>query len=100
MDMSNENNKNDENDETIKSIERWDDIEVLKEYILRGIYSYGFESPSPIQKKAILPMIEGKDIVAQAQSGTGKTGAFSISTLQIINTDENKTQAIMAQLEN
>ena len=40
-------------------------------------------------------MIEGKDIVAQAQSGTGKTGAFSISTLQIINTDENKTQALI-----
>lgn len=97
MDMSNENknNENNENEENIKTIERWDDIEVLKEYILRGIYSYGFESPSPIQKQAIMPMINGNDIVAQAQSGTGKTGAFSVSTLQIINTDENKTQALI-----
>jgi superfamily II DNA/RNA helicase len=97
MDMNNENknNENNENKENIKTIERWDDIEVLKEYILRGIYSYGYETPSPIQKQAIIPMINGNDIVAQAQSGTGKTGAFSVSTLQLINTDENKTQALI-----
>lgn len=50
--------------------------------LIRGIYGYGFTSPSVIQQKAILPLIAGKDTIAQAQSGTGKTGAFSIGALQ------------------
>jgi len=48
----------------------------LKENLLRGIYAYGFERPSLIQQKAIVPIISGRDIIAQAQSGTGKTGTF------------------------
>ena len=63
--------------------------------LLRGIYAYGFEEPSSIQKKAIIPILEGKDIIAQAQSGTGKTGAFTIGTLAKINTSEMTTQAII-----
>ena len=86
------NVENNENDEIIES---WDQIDDIKESLLRGIYSYGFENPSPIQKKAILPMINKKDIVAQAQSGTGKTGAFTVSTLQIINTNLNNSQALI-----
>ena len=74
---SNQNNTNGESFEKIG----------LRENILRGIFSYGFESPSEIQSKAILPIIKGKDIIAQSQSGTGKTGAFVISCLQRI--DEN-----------
>ena len=54
----------------------------LKEPLLRGIYSYGFERPSYIQQKAIVPMISGRDIIAQGQSGTGKTATFAISMLQ------------------
>jgi len=54
----------------------------LEENILKGIYAYGFERPSIIQQKAIVPMITGKDIIAQASSGTGKTGTFSIGLLQ------------------
>ena len=50
--------------------------------ILRGIYAYGFETPSAIQQKAILPFLTKKDIIAQAQSGTGKTATFSISVLE------------------
>ena len=91
--MDIDNNINEDNN--YKSVEKWDDIEELKESLLRGIYSHGFETPSPIQKQAILPMIEGKDVVAQAQSGTGKTGAFSVSTLQIIDTNIKKTQALI-----
>ena len=83
-------NTNEEN-----TIENWDDITNIKKDLLRGIYGHGFESPSPIQKKAIIPMVKGNDIVAQAQSGTGKTGAFAISTLQLIDCNENKTQAII-----
>jgi len=74
--------------------DNWDDAP-LKQNLLRGIYAYGFEHPSPIQKKSIIPMTSGKDIIAQAQSGTGKTGAFTISTLQRINPNEKHTQAMI-----
>ena len=66
----------------------------LKENLLRGIYSCGYEKPSVIQQKAIKPFIDGGDLIAQAQSGTGKTATFSIGSLQRI--DSNKgTQSII-----
>ena len=74
--------------------EEWDEIKIKKK-LLRGIYGYGFEHPSPIQKKAIIPMINRRDIIAQAQSGTGKTGAYSISCLEIIDSDVDKIQAVI-----
>jgi superfamily II DNA/RNA helicase len=67
----------------------------LKKSILKGVYSYGFERPSAIQQRAIVPFINGKDIIAQAQSGTGKTGTFSISVLQLIDENIAETQAII-----
>jgi translation initiation factor 4A len=67
----------------------------LKEDILRGIYAYGFESPSAIQQSAIMPFIEGNDLIAQAQSGTGKTATFSISILQLIDPSIFSCQAIV-----
>ena len=75
-------------------IKNWDDLN-LKDDLLRGIYSYGFEYPSEIQKKAIKHIINGSEIIAQAQSGSGKTGAFSISTLQCIDIDKRCTQALI-----
>lgn len=42
----------------------------LPEELLRGIYSYGFEKPSAIQQRAIIPTMQGRDLIAQAQSGT------------------------------
>ena len=62
----------------------FDDLSI-NDNILRGVYAYGFEKPSAIQSKAIPKIIEGIDIIAQAQSGTGKTGAFSISLLTNID---------------
>ena len=53
----------------------------IPESLLRGIYSIGFERPSAIQRKAIVPVMAGVDVIAQAQSGTGKTGTFSIGSL-------------------
>jgi translation initiation factor 4A len=53
----------------------------LNENLLRGIYSHGFEKPSPIQEKAIAPIAEGRNLLAQAQSGTGKTGTFCIGSM-------------------
>ena len=62
---------------------------------MRGIYAYGFEQPSSIQKKAIPSMLKNKDIIAQAQSGTGKTGAFTIGTLGQINTESKNIQGLI-----
>ena len=45
---------------------KWDEIPGISDSLLRGIYSYGFERPSPIQRQGIVPVIEGKDIIAQA----------------------------------
>lgn len=74
--------------------ESFDDMD-LRDSILRGIYSIGFEEPSPIQKVAIGAFGLGRDLIAQAQSGTGKTGAFSIATLHKINPEIRKPQAII-----
>jgi len=57
----------------------------LEDDVLRGIYSYGFEKPSKIQRVAVKPMMEGKDILAQSQSGTGKTGTFTIGAMHHID---------------
>jgi superfamily II DNA/RNA helicase len=69
-----------DSDTPIKIYESFDEMG-LPDDLLRGIYSMGFERPSPIQQRAIDPMIGGRDIIAQAQSGTGKTGTFTISAL-------------------
>lgn len=87
--MSNNNDMN-------THFETWDDEHLeLKLDVLRGILSHGFETPSPIQQKSIIPMYMGKDIIAQAQSGTGKTGAFTIGSLQRIDENEQTTQCIV-----
>lgn len=78
----------------ILEIESWDDLDIPAN-LLRGIYSYGFEKPSPIQKKAITPIISGKDLIAQAQSGTGKTATFTIGLLSQINLSEKTTQILV-----
>ena len=57
----------------------------LKPLLLRGIYAYGFEKPSAIQQRAIRPIIQGRDVIAQSQSGTGKTAVFSIASLQMLS---------------
>jgi len=77
-----------------QTIESFDELG-LKKDLLRGIYGYGFEKPSPIQQKAILPIIQGRDAIAQPQSGTGKTATFAIGTLQIIDTNVNEVQTLV-----
>ena len=67
----------------------------IDDTLLRGIYSYGFEKPSNIQYKSIPIINTGKDIIAQSQSGTGKTGAFVIGILNNINISLKKTQYII-----
>jgi len=72
----------------------FDDLNI-DENILRGVYAHGFEKPSAIQESAIPKMITGNDLIAQAQSGTGKTGAFSIGTLCRIDESKNTIQSII-----
>ena len=75
-------------------IESFDDLD-LNEDLLRGIYSYGFEKPSAIQQRAIRPLLSGRDTIGQAQSGTGKTGAFVIGCLQKIDLSQRVCQALI-----
>jgi len=72
----------------------FDDMGINEKY-LRGIYSFGFEVPSSIQARAIKPMIERRDIIAQSQSGTGKTGAFSIGVISVCDPTIKAPQAII-----
>ena len=72
----------------------FDDLNI-NENILRGIYSHGFEKPSSIQESAIPKMITGKDLIAQAQSGTGKTGAFSIGNLCLVDESVQTIQRLI-----
>jgi translation initiation factor 4A len=78
----------------IKVCNSFDDMD-LKENLLRGIYAYGFEKPSAIQARGILPIISGFDTIAQAQSGTGKTATFSVATLQKIDHNKLFCQALI-----
>jgi len=67
----------------------------INDNLLRGIYSYGFENPSKIQNEAVPLIIKGSDLIAQAQSGTGKTGAFLIGTLEKIDASKKETQILI-----
>ncbi len=72
------------NTQNLKVYDNFDDMG-LSDNLIRGIYSFGFENPSKIQARAIVPMKDGHDILAQSQSGTGKTGAFVIGALSGID---------------
>jgi len=75
-------------------IDNFDNLGLVEE-LLRGIYAYGFEKPSAIQQRAILPLVKGHDIIAQAQSGTGKTATFTIGILQQLDHKLNECQALI-----
>jgi len=74
--------------------ESFDDMK-LKDDLLRGIYAYGFEKPSYIQQRGIIPVVRGNDTIAQAQSGTGKTATFSIAALQCISENSQDCQVLV-----
>ena len=77
-----------------REINNWEDLEAKMD-LLRGIYAIGFETPSPIQKKAISPMFDKKDVIAQAQSGTGKTGCFAVASLQLTDVTKSVPQVLI-----
>jgi len=88
-------------DSNIEPQSNWDECTTtfdsmdLKEDLLRGIYAYGFEKPSAIQQRAIKPTLMGKDVIAQAQSGTGKTATFAIGILQKLDVSMRDCQALI-----
>lgn len=84
----------DKNDYEIQEIDTFDDLDISED-ILRGIYAYGYEVPSSIQKKAIKPIIDGLDIIAQSQSGTGKTASFLIGAMARVDPKNPETQVII-----
>jgi len=77
-----------------ESQESFDQME-LPEELLRGIYAYGFEKPSAIQQRAIKPAMLGRDLIAQAQSGTGKTATFAIGTLAKLDRELRECQSLI-----
>jgi superfamily II DNA/RNA helicase len=88
-----------ENYEISKNLEFYDSFEDenlgINDETLKGIYSYGYEKPSAIQRVAIKPIMDGKDIVIQSHSGTGKTATFIIGLLQRLNPEIQSTQCII-----
>lgn len=86
-----------EREDVILPIESFDDLREygISEKIIRGIFSYGFEKPSPIQSRSIRPIMTGLDVISQAQSGMGKTGAFCIGVLGRIEENKNAVQSIV-----
>ena len=78
-----------------REFEAWEDIPELNSQLMRGIYGYGFEKPSPIQQKSILSIIDGRDVIAQAQSGSGKTGAFATGVLNRVRLEVKHPQALI-----
>jgi translation initiation factor 4A len=83
-----------ENKNEFLDINSFEDLDIDKD-ILRGVFSYGFENPSPIQKKGIVPFLKGRDVIAQAQSGTGKTATFCLGVLGNLDIKSLTTQALV-----
>ena len=78
----------------LEKYDSFDDME-LNSRLLRNIYAMGFERPSHIQSYGIVPITQHKDILAQSQSGTGKTGAFLIGTIQNIDPSIKHPQTLI-----
>ena len=89
-DNQNDNQKEDDGAE----LNAWEDLDISTD-LLRGIYAYGYEKPSPIQRKAIQPILKKKDMIAQAQSGTGKTATFTIGALASLQLQDKSTQVLI-----
>lgn len=77
-----------------ESVQKFEELNLPKD-LLRGIFGYGFAKPSVIQQKGILPILKGKDTIAQAQSGSGKTGTFVIGSLALVDPASNNVQILI-----
>jgi superfamily II DNA/RNA helicase len=78
----------------VKIYDSFDEMNI-PDALLRGVFAYGFERPSEIQRRGIVPIAEGRDVLAQAQSGTGKTGTFTIGSLCRVDPKINDVQVLV-----
>eukprot|EP00826_Nyctotherus_ovalis_P063681 TRINITY_DN933_c0_g1_i11.p1 TRINITY_DN933_c0_g1~~TRINITY_DN933_c0_g1_i11.p1 ORF type:complete len:403 (-),score=141.70 TRINITY_DN933_c0_g1_i11:53-1261(-) len=83
-----------ETSEDIKVVQSFEELGLRGE-LLKGIYAYGFNKPSAVQQRAILPILQGRDVVVQSQSGTGKTCVFCVGSLQSINLGLREPQVLI-----
>eukprot|EP00918_Siedleckia_nematoides_P038462 GHVU01083613.1.p1 GENE.GHVU01083613.1~~GHVU01083613.1.p1 ORF type:complete len:415 (-),score=40.93 GHVU01083613.1:1827-3017(-) len=83
-----------ETSEECEALATFDEMHI-KEDLLRGVYSYGFERPSAVQQRAIVPILNGRDVIVQSQSGTGKTCVFCVGALQCVNPSERDAQVLI-----
>src|SRR5690242_16176174 len=67
----------------------------LSEPLLQALHDVGYESPSPIQEQAIPPLLEGRDVIGQAQTGTGKTAAFGLPLMEFVDPSDDEVQALV-----
>ncbi|XP_030548051.2 eukaryotic initiation factor 4A-III homolog B-like [Rhodamnia argentea] len=67
----------------------------LSDDILHGIYGHGFDKPSAIQQRAVVPIVQGRDVIAQAQSGTGKTSTIALASCHIVDTSTRDVQVLI-----
>src|SRR5919199_1861028 len=67
----------------------------LSEPLLQALRDVGYESPSPIQEQAIPPLLEGRDVIGQAQTGTGKTAAFGLPLMEFVDPSDDEVQALV-----
>lgn len=83
-----------ETSEALETVTSFDDLS-LKEDLLKGVYAYGFDKPSAVQSKAILPIVKGRDVIVQSQSGTGKTCVFGLGALQVVDLKLRQPQVLI-----
>ncbi|KAJ9508800.1 hypothetical protein QJQ45_028113 [Haematococcus lacustris] len=94
MEMEDDAELSFETSKGVKVITSFDHMN-LKEELLRGLYAYGFEKPSAIQQRAVLPIVAGRDVIAQAQSGTGKSSLIAVTTCQLLDITMREVQVLI-----
>ena len=75
-------------------VQNFNDLPLSKD-VLKGIKALGYKKPSPIQAQSIMPLLEGKDVIGQAQTGTGKTAAFGIPMVESIDLSDRRVQGLV-----
>ena len=87
--------------ETTKGVEVHSTFDAMgiREDLLRGLYAYGFEKPSAIQQRAVVPILTGRDVIAQAQSGTGKTSMIALCLCQMVDVNTRECVALGAPVK-
>ncbi|XP_019094301.1 PREDICTED: DEAD-box ATP-dependent RNA helicase 2-like, partial [Camelina sativa] len=78
----------------VEAVANFEDMGI-NENVLRGLYEYGSEKPSAIQQRAVMPILKGRDVIAQAHSGTGKTSMIALSVCQVVDTSSREVQALV-----